>query len=658
MPRSSRRTPRPRRAFRPSVQELEDRRLLAAPAIDPLQIPLNVPAGKTLIVPISAADPAGGSVSYSVTSDNPQVQVIAHQDNTFLDLSVAGFGDLEFELFKDLTPQTVGLISGMVQSDFYNGLTFHRVVKGFAVQGGDPAGNGTGGPGFQFDDEFNPQAIFSGSGQLAMANSGKDTNGSQFFITDGPQRFLDFNHTIFGQLVRGFDVLHAIENVPVTLQDPTNPNSEDSRPVTPVVITSARIVPDATAAVFTLRSTGTGPATAHLTITATASTGGSTTETVAAQVFADSTNDPPILGPVSDQVSPGGGPVTIHLTRTDLENDASTFGAAVLPADANNATVSTVNNADGTADVTVTPTTGFTGAVRVLVGVKEQGASSRGSDTYPWDTQQITVAFGDQPLTALPGGTVTVTEGVPASGVTVGGFTDPDLTAGAGDFRVSINWGDGTPPDTATGQVTGSNGYFSVAGTHTYKEAGTYPVRVAVTDAHQAGTSGGDNGGATATLTATAVVADVPLTAGQPVTVTGTAGSALGGVVATFTDANAGAPASDFTARIDWGDGTTSAGSVVASGGGFQVVGGHVYASPSQYPVRVSVTDGSPVGVVAATTSATATAVVAPAPPAPTPVPQPAPVAPPPPSGGGHHRHLKAHNRRKVRRRPPKKRLK
>ena len=117
-----------------------------------------------------------------------------------------------------------------MNQNFYDNLTFHRVIPDFVIQGGDPKGDGTGGPGFQFDDEFTPSAIFSGNGQLAMANSGKDTNGSQFFVTLGPQRALDFNHTIFGQLVRGLDVAQAIANVPTDSND---------TPTTPVVITGA-----------------------------------------------------------------------------------------------------------------------------------------------------------------------------------------------------------------------------------------------------------------------------------------------------------------------------------------------------------------------------------------------------------------------------------
>ena len=84
-------------------------------------------------------------------------------------------------VFGALTPDTTRLISGLVKAGFYDGLTFHRVIPSFVIQGGDPAGTGSGVPPFTFDDEFNLNAIYSGSGQLALANSGKDTNGTQFF---------------------------------------------------------------------------------------------------------------------------------------------------------------------------------------------------------------------------------------------------------------------------------------------------------------------------------------------------------------------------------------------------------------------------------------------------------------------------------------------
>lgn len=119
-------------------------------------------------------------------------------------------GDIVIELFADKVPNTVNNFVFLARDGYYDGTTFHRVIKDFMVQGGDPTGTGRGGPGYQFKDEFGPNLTHSGPGILSMANAGPNTNGSQFFITHTATPWLDGKHAVFGKVVEGMDVVNAI----------------------------------------------------------------------------------------------------------------------------------------------------------------------------------------------------------------------------------------------------------------------------------------------------------------------------------------------------------------------------------------------------------------------------------------------------------------
>ncbi len=157
-------------------------------------------------------------------------------------------GTIVCQLYPNSAPETVanfvGLAEGtksfldphkgvQVKRPFFDGLVFHRVIKNFMIQGGDPLGNGTGGPGYQFKNEVDPTLHFDHKGVLAMANAGPDTNGSQFFITVAPTSWLDGNYSVFGQVVAGQDVADKISNVPTDRRD---------RPVDPVTILHVKII--------------------------------------------------------------------------------------------------------------------------------------------------------------------------------------------------------------------------------------------------------------------------------------------------------------------------------------------------------------------------------------------------------------------------------
>src|SRR5437660_6560642 len=140
-------------------------------------------------------------------------------------------GPITLELFDEDAPKTVANFRKLAAEGFYDGLTFHRVIKDFMIQGGCPQGTGTGGPGYTFEDEFNSHKIVRGA--LAMANAGPDTNGSQFFIVTAQAcPWLDGKHTVFGQVTEGMDVVDAISE--------TQRDGSD-RPREPVTIDSVEI---------------------------------------------------------------------------------------------------------------------------------------------------------------------------------------------------------------------------------------------------------------------------------------------------------------------------------------------------------------------------------------------------------------------------------
>ena len=120
-------------------------------------------------------------------------------------------GTIRLELFEDKTPNTVGNFETLCGKEYYDGLTFHRVIPDFMVQGGCPDGTGAGGPGYKFEDEFDSELRHDAPGVLSMANAGPNTNGSQFFITHVPCTHLDDRHSVFGKVIEGQDVVDSIE---------------------------------------------------------------------------------------------------------------------------------------------------------------------------------------------------------------------------------------------------------------------------------------------------------------------------------------------------------------------------------------------------------------------------------------------------------------
>ncbi len=178
--------------------------------------------------PVPAAQPASGSSSAcamfdsipaSTSYNTAPALLIDTASKYFATVKMANGGEFKIELYADKAPITVNSFVFLTCKGFFNGVTFHRVLDGLMAQGGDPTGTGMGGPGYEFVNE-NSDLVFDKAGLLAMANAGRDTNGSQFFITFAPADFLNGDYTIFGQVISGMDVVNSI-----TRRDPDqNPN--------------------------------------------------------------------------------------------------------------------------------------------------------------------------------------------------------------------------------------------------------------------------------------------------------------------------------------------------------------------------------------------------------------------------------------------------
>jgi cyclophilin family peptidyl-prolyl cis-trans isomerase/plastocyanin len=442
---------RPKVSSRLSVESLEGRALLTASLA--AIAPVTVPQFMGYQLPLNGSGTTDPQ-TFTVTSDTPGVKAsvasgqfwtiaVSHTSSGAGDPTING--SMTFQLFQDLTPQTTAKIeslitgtapfstlttagqtkiypngSGTTGQDFYTGLKLHRIASGFPgtsdyiVQGGSINGDGTGSAfANPFDDEFVQSIAFTGTGQLAMANSGSDTNDSQFFITTGSPRFLDYHHTIFGQIVSGTDVLNELTQVKT--------GTDGQTPVNPVTITSATLSSTNPNGVIHIDTTNAPIKTANLTVTAT-DTVDHTTATQNVQVnvqpIASNAQERPFLGPVNGTPTVGEGQTyTFQLTSVSVQpGDQLTYTVqGGTSTSTSNGTTSTVFTSvqNGTASVsstglvTVTPTAGYSGPINLIVGVRDQvNRQSSGVLDQPanYDTQPVvlTVNSSSTPVAIAP----------------------------------------------------------------------------------------------------------------------------------------------------------------------------------------------------------------------------------------------------------------
>jgi cyclophilin family peptidyl-prolyl cis-trans isomerase len=343
--------------------------------------------GAPLWLGIDGSDAENNPITYTITSSNPNVvAVTVPTGNKTLQLDVANFGTMKFQLFDNLAPRATTAIENLANSGFYNGLTFHRILNDFVIQGG--AADGAGGPNPNvpdFDDQFNVDLQFTSPGLLAMAKGADDTNDTQFFVTDTVHppttnfpRHLDFNHTIFGKLTEGESVREAISNVAA---------DGSGVPNTPVVITTASVLnSDPQNKAFMLKALA-GSGSSDITITANDGQGGTFSRTFHVTVAADTSNGNPFLNDIPAVQATAGVSVPIQLQGVDVEGDPIFYDATKIGSV--NYTVA-VDHSTGL--VTVTPPAGFVGSFQVQVSAKalaQQNTPDSGQSIT--DVQKVTV---------------------------------------------------------------------------------------------------------------------------------------------------------------------------------------------------------------------------------------------------------------------------
>jgi cyclophilin family peptidyl-prolyl cis-trans isomerase len=484
--------------------------LFAAPVIAPIGN-VTVPAGKSLIIPITATVTNGRPLTFTITGSTNGMAIVMHTNDPFWKLNVAqacapnapgafqtpfrggmatvtNVGDLTLMLFPEYASNTVSIFQGLLSSGFYNSNTiFHRVIEGFMIQGGDPLTNGTGGLVFEYNNEPNPQAIFSGSGQLALANSGQNTDGSQFFVTVAPYRYGDFQYTIFGQLVRGGNVLTNINDTPVDAND---------RPLANEIITQASLVPDTADTVITLIATNLVKVTNTVTVIADDGAGGRATNKFVAisATDADSNDQPFIYGnTVTNIVAPVNKSVTNAVNAVELDgeplywwpfygNIATETYSSLNYANSNSVLKSltyNVTNSSGQIRFYVTPAANFTGQV-VYTFIVSSSVSwytnySEGLNLPPYYFATYNFTFGDTPISAQAAAVAPQPPGS-FTNLLLATFTNGVAGSALTNFTASIQWGD----DSITaGTITTNTAQIKlVYGAHTYTNSGAYPIAI------------------------------------------------------------------------------------------------------------------------------------------------------------------------------------
>ena len=408
----------PRRNQPIRMECLEDR--LVPAALAPIST-VTVPATLGYQVPLNGSA-ANAPQTFTVTSSNPDIPAtvatgefltlnITHTAASGNPNDISFSGPITFQLFQDLTPNTVSEIESFVTSGFYNGKKFHRVANNFPgpndyiVQGGSASGDGSGTsgqPGTPFPDEFNQQLAFTGTYQVAMANAGPNTNDTQFFITTGSPRSLDFGYTLFGQVVSGQDIVNDMTKVALT--------SGTTTPASPILISTATLSTTNPNGVVHIDAThAKAGESSTITVTATEpSNHTTTTQTFTVNAVANTQQERPFVNQMANQTVGKGQTFTFQIPAVSptpsvplaytIQGGVTTSTSGTTFTPVQNATA-TVNQTTGV--VTVVPNAGFTGPITLLYGVRNATLPDQPS-SYQYHTFTLNVSSSATPTTLPP----------------------------------------------------------------------------------------------------------------------------------------------------------------------------------------------------------------------------------------------------------------
>ena len=393
----------------------------------------TVQAGSPLHIPLNGLDPAGGQLTFTVESSDPLVSAEVLSGNRSLRMQVDDFGTMTFELFESRAPRATDRMIELAESDHFTDTIFHRVIDNFVIQGGDPTGTGSGGSTLgDFDDQFHVDLQHNRTGLLSMAKTTDDTNDSQFFITEGPTRHLDFNHSIFGLLTEGEGVRAAISDVAV---------GAGNLPVTPVVLHEVEIFDDLENGVLMLSAAEGATGVSTITVTVSDTLGNQVTRSFDATVVVDTdpnSNGNPFLDDIADVRMEADSVATFQLTAHDSDGDTDFefLGESELAARLQASQMPTLPSGldytvdSSTGDVSITASEGLVGKHLVRVGVRKLG--TLGSDSTI-DSQLVSITLGV-------------------------------LTVSANDHSSGSQAGDGTPDTISIARTSGTEYDVSVNG--------------------------------------------------------------------------------------------------------------------------------------------------------------------------------------------------